>query len=106
MTSRAEEEYFFRQEVEKLKKLAEQRRKELEAAERERQKQLHFMHCPKCGESLHTVHYGAIEIDRCFGCGGLWLDDGELEKVLEQEKAQNRSIFRAILGGLRGDSAG
>ncbi|MDC0720608.1 zf-TFIIB domain-containing protein [Nannocystis bainbridge] len=36
--------------------------------------------CPGCGEPLHAtaVRHG-IEFDTCAGCGGIWLDAGELE---------------------------
>ena len=40
--------------------------------------------CPKCGETTDAVNYGGdsgIIIDRCTGCGGFWLDKGELEKI-------------------------
>lgn len=96
--SKAEQEYFFQQEVEKLKRLADEHRKQTAADEREKQKQLHYMHCPKCGEELQAVHYGEIEIDRCFGCSGLWLDDGELEKLVEQDAKQDKSLFASIFG--------
>lgn len=38
--------------------------------------------CPACGASL--VASGAahgVEIDACTGCGGIWLDVGELERL-------------------------
>ena len=40
--------------------------------------------CPKCGEETQAINYGGtsgIILDRCAGCGGFWLDAGELEKV-------------------------
>jgi len=40
--------------------------------------------CPKCGATTDAVNYGGdtgIIIDRCTGCRGFWLDDGELEKI-------------------------
>jgi Zn-finger nucleic acid-binding protein len=40
--------------------------------------------CPKCGEATDAINYGGdtgIVIDRCTGCRGFWLDDGELEKI-------------------------
>ncbi len=96
--SKAEEEYFFQQEVEKLKKLADEHRHEVVAEEREKQKKLHWMRCCKCGEELQVVHYGEIEIDRCFGCGGVWLDDGELEKIVDHEEKQDRSLLSSMFG--------
>ena len=41
--------------------------------------------CPKCdGVNLKRRHFSAkrrVEIDECPGCGGYWLDAGELEKI-------------------------
>ena len=40
--------------------------------------------CPKCGATTDPINYGGdtgIIIDRCTGCHGIWLDEGELEKV-------------------------
>jgi Zn-finger nucleic acid-binding protein len=35
-----------------------------------------------------TLELADVEIDHCTGCGGIWLDAGELEQLLgEQEKA-------------------
>lgn len=49
--------------------------------ERERLRQLHFMHCPKCGAELSEVVFRGVKVDKCFGCGGVYLDDGELEQL-------------------------
>jgi Zn-finger nucleic acid-binding protein len=37
--------------------------------------------CPKDGRAMSRVSLGTVEIDRCPGCGGVWLDAGELERV-------------------------
>lgn len=76
-----EDEYFAREEAEKKKRLAQQKQAELEIQEKERLKQLHWMHCPKCGMELHPILFKGVTIDKCFGCHGVFLDDGELEKV-------------------------
>lgn len=54
---------------------------ELAAEERERLKSLHWMHCPKCGSVLDEVVFRGVKVDKCFGCGGVYLDDGELEQL-------------------------
>jgi len=78
-----EEEYFAKHEYEKLRKQAEARRKTLEAEERQKLRDLHHMHCPKCGMDLATIRLRGVEVDACGACGGLWLDAGELEKLQE-----------------------
>ncbi len=43
------------------------------------------MRCCRCGEEMLVVEYAQIEIDYCADCG-IWLDSGELELILEDEK--------------------
>ena len=80
-----EEEYFLRKEAEKLRVLAEKHQKELEEAERKRLKELHYMRCPKCGMELSEIEFREVKIDKCASCGGVWLDDGELDQLAAQE---------------------
>ena len=43
------------------------------------------MDCPKCNgvmqEHTTTTLQGAVTIDRCADCGGMWFDNGEAEKL-------------------------
>ncbi|MDI6765942.1 MAG: zf-TFIIB domain-containing protein [Bacteroidota bacterium] len=94
--SEKEEEYFARLEAQKKKKLAEEREKSLKQKERDELKQLHWMHCPKCGSELQTITYQEVEIDRCFSCNGLWLDEGELEKISKTDAGKS-SMISAVL---------
>lgn len=38
--------------------------------------------CPSCTAPMCPFQAGAIELDRCSFCRGLWFDGGELEHVL------------------------
>lgn len=87
-----EEEYFARIEAEKKKKLSEEREKAMEKKEREEQKRIHWMHCPKCGSKLETITYQSIEVDHCFSCNGTWLDQGELEQIAMGESSKDGFI--------------
>ncbi|MGL4552674.1 MAG: zf-TFIIB domain-containing protein, partial [Gemmataceae bacterium] len=42
------------------------------------------MNCPVCAVTLNVLHREGIEIDMCPRCRGVWLDRGELEKILER----------------------
>lgn len=42
------------------------------------------MKCPTCNETLLISEKKGIEIDYCPKCRGIWLDRGELEKILER----------------------
>ena len=42
------------------------------------------MQCPLCiDETLEPRFHGRVEIDVCPRCRGVWLDRGELEKLVE-----------------------
>jgi len=45
------------------------------------------MQCPVCQKTLKSSHRQGIEIDVCPRCRGVWLDRGELDKLLEREAA-------------------
>ena len=38
--------------------------------------------CLKCTAVLDTTRLGDVEVDYCRECGGLWLDRGELERIV------------------------
>jgi hypothetical protein len=74
--SDSEEEYFARLEAEKRRKLAAERQAAIEKDDRERERALHYMKCPKCGMHLEEIAFGDVRVDKCFNCEGLWLDNG------------------------------
>jgi len=39
--------------------------------------------CPNCNVSMQNVARSGVELDMCPQCRGVWLDRGELEKILE-----------------------
>ena len=41
------------------------------------------MKCPNCNQTLLMSQRNNIEIDYCPACRGIWLDKGELDKMLE-----------------------
>jgi uncharacterized protein len=44
------------------------------------------MNCPVDGETLVMSDRQGIEIDYCPKCRGVWLDRGELDKLIEREQ--------------------
>ncbi|NTC84145.1 hypothetical protein G6M81_15980 [Agrobacterium tumefaciens] len=42
------------------------------------------MSCPRCQTGLLMGERQGIEIDYCPSCRGVWLDQGELDKVIER----------------------
>ena len=56
--------------------------------------------CPKCGGTTNAINYGGdsgIIIDKCVLCAGIWLDQGELEKI--------QQLVEGWEDGLHGDLA-
>ena len=91
--SESEEEYIARIEYQRRKKIEEEKHARMAEEEKRRRKELHFMHCPKCGMDLLEVDYKSLKIDRCSACGGIWLDAGELEAAVALEKGFLGRIF-------------
>ncbi|MDI6803161.1 MAG: zf-TFIIB domain-containing protein [Bacteroidota bacterium] len=91
--SEKEEEYIARMEFERRKKLEAEKQIKLIEEEKQKLKELHFMHCPKCGMDLVEIDYKNIKIDKCSGCGGIWLDAGELESISNLEQGKINKIF-------------
>ena len=83
--SSPEDEYFARQEAELRRKMAAERQSRMQDEERQQQRDLHYMKCPKCGMQLEEIGFGDVRVDKCFNCEGLWLDKGELERIQTKE---------------------
>jgi Zn-finger nucleic acid-binding protein len=55
------------------------------------------MQCPTCNITLIMTERQGIEIDYCPQCRGIWLDRGELDKLIErsaQESAASQPAAR------------
>jgi len=85
--SKAEDEYFAREELARRKKWAEQHASQMAVEEKERLKQLHFMKCPKCGMDLKEIELHGVKVDQCANCGGVFLDAGEVEQIARHDNS-------------------
>ncbi|NOZ21820.1 MAG: hypothetical protein GXP25_12130 [Planctomycetes bacterium] len=57
------------------------------------------MNCPNCGQELQLDQYEGVTIDICAGCGGVWLDEGELDQIVERrEKVFAQEEIEAVPG--------
>ncbi len=52
------------------------------------------MHCPACKELMMTIEMDQVEVDCCVGCGGVWLDQGEVELLLDSSEDLFLSSFK------------
>ncbi len=50
------------------------------------------MQCPIDGETLLMTARNGVEIDYCPRCRGIWLDRGELDKIIERSDTGSPSI--------------
>lgn len=50
------------------------------------------MNCPVCSITLTMSERQGVEIDFCSKCRGVWLDRGELDKIIE--RASSKMTFR------------
>lgn len=48
------------------------------------------MQCPHCHVPLAIAERQGIEIDYCPQCRGVWLDRGELDKIIERSAGAGR----------------
>jgi Zn-finger nucleic acid-binding protein len=46
------------------------------------------MNCPVCNEKMKEIERSGVMIDLCPGCKGIWLDRGELEKLLAMDAGE------------------
>ena len=49
------------------------------------------MNCPHCSAELRMTERSGVEIDYCPSCRGVWLDRGELDKILARSSGDNPS---------------
>lgn len=89
--SRNEDEYWVRYDAELLKA----RRAELDSARAARAAVATPPRCPRDGASLVEREFHHVKLDVCSSCGGVWLDQGELEQLTTVDR-------RGFLGSLFG----
>lgn len=52
--------------------------------------------CPNCQSSMQSINRASVEFDMCPTCRGVWLDRGELEKLIEQVRADDPGAARNL----------
>jgi Zn-finger nucleic acid-binding protein len=51
------------------------------------------MTCPRCASAMNEVAVEEVKVDRCTGCGGVFLDKGELELLTH---AKSGGFFKRL----------
>jgi len=93
---RPEEEYFARIEFDKRKKALEEKHREMKQVGKERLKEQHWMHCPKCGMEMVEITFEDIKVEKCSECLGIFFDNGEVDKLI----GKNRPGFLSRMGSI------
>jgi Zn-finger nucleic acid-binding protein len=47
--------------------------------------------CPKCQGDMRTYERSGVTVDQCADCRGIFLDRGELERLVDAEQGWQRS---------------
>ncbi len=83
----SEQEYFARQEAEKLAVLKDQLLDEAAKKAKIERAALHHNKCGKCGANMKPRIFKGVEIDVCVECTAVLLDPGELQQLAGEEDA-------------------
>lgn len=54
------------------------------------------MKCPNCNVALVMTDRSGVEIDYCPECRGVWLDRGELDKIIERSSQPVVAVRQVI----------
>jgi uncharacterized protein len=60
--------------------------------------------CPKCHGTMRTYERNGVHVDQCADCRGIFLDRGELERLVDAENAWHESPRAAASAGQHGGS--
>jgi hypothetical protein len=97
--STLEEEYFVREDAERIRKLHYDELRRMAQSEREALRALHKGRCAECGSLLVPEMVGEVKIQHCPSCRGAFLDKRTWEFL--QGHAEPHSIMSAVLNWFR-----
>ncbi|MBN2308350.1 MAG: zf-TFIIB domain-containing protein [Candidatus Hydrogenedentes bacterium] len=63
------------------------------------------MKCPVDNQPMLVIEYEGIEIDYCAACGGIWLDEGELELLVGAEETDAIALSGGVPAPAPGEKA-
>ena len=90
---RPESDYFGRIDVQKKKKIAEEKREKMAFEEKKRLRELHWRKCSECGMDMESIVFKGATIFRCFNCGGAFLHSESLKKLCGEDKKIIESLL-------------
>ena len=81
LNERANEDGYFAAKEHELIEVMKSEFHKLEAAGREAR----MATCPKCAGNFAKYRFMEFNLERCESCEGIWLDKGQLAKILRQQ---------------------
>ena len=51
--------------------------------------------CPKCGNAMQSFNRSGLTVEQCGGCRGVFLDYGELERIVQAESQWYQQQYAA-----------
>ena len=73
-----ENEYFHKVDARLIEQMRQESREKLA-------RELCRNRCPKCGEPIQAMEFRGVPLDRCPGCGGVWLGPRDLQILAEKD---------------------
>lgn len=53
-----------------------------------------ILRCPLDNEIMTKLTSQGVTVDRCSKCGGMWLDKGEMKKIIEKFDAHQKKLAK------------
>src|SRR5437764_9844087 len=97
--STLEDEYFAREDAERLRKIHYDEQRRLAEGEKQKLRALHQGRCAQCGAQLVPEMVGGVKIQHCPACGGAFLDKRAWETL--HSHAEPQSVMGAVLNWFR-----
>ena len=98
--SNPEDEYFAKEQLEKLEKLRKKLDAERKQKEADQRRAAHWMRCPKCGGEMVEKPLRDVMVDICTDCEGIFFDKGELDLLVD---VRDSTILKRIAQALSED---
>jgi len=57
------------------------------------------LNCPKCGGPMRSYERNGVTVDQCTECRGIFLDRGELERLVDAENSHYEREYSGRSGG-------
>ncbi|HTO95721.1 MAG TPA: zf-TFIIB domain-containing protein [Myxococcales bacterium] len=93
--SNTEDEYFARENAERLRKLHHEEQRRLQKSDREDLRKLHAGRCSSCGALMVPEQAGGVRLLHCPACGGAFLDKAAWSYLQAHEEPH--TVMGAVL---------